>query len=74
MLLSLLLASIIILLCLFFFFLIISSNFLTIPVVIEKINVRLALTTPADAPIALANEIIDIPLLVTLKIIKILSM
>ena len=45
-----------------------------ISVVIEKIKVKHVLAIPAGAPIALANEIIDIPLLVTLKIIKILSM
>ena len=45
-----------------------------IPVVIEKIKAKHVLAIPAGAPIALANEIIYIPLLVTLKIIKILSM
>ena len=45
-----------------------------IPGVTEKIKVKHVLAIPASAPIALANEIIDIPLLVTLKIIKILSM
>ena len=45
-----------------------------IPVVIEKIKVKLAPTIPTDAPITLVNEIIDTSLLVTLKTIKILSM
>ena len=45
-----------------------------IPVVIEKIKVKHVLAIPAGASLALANEIIDIPLLVTLQIIKILSM
>ena len=45
-----------------------------IPVAIEKIKVKLLLAIPAGTPIILANEIIDIPLLVTLNIIKILSM
>ena len=45
-----------------------------IPVDKEKIKVKLALTIPTDVPITLANEIIDIPLAVALKIIKILSM
>ena len=45
-----------------------------IPVVTEKIKVKHVLAIPAGAPIALANEIIDIPLLATLKVIKILSM
>ena len=43
-----------------------------IPVVIEKIKVKLALATPTDAPIILVNEIIDTPILVALKTIKIL--
>ena len=74
MLLSLLLDNIRILSCFFFLFLVIFSNFLMIPVVIEKIKVTHVLAIPADAPIILVNEIIDIPLLVTLKTIKILSM
>ena len=54
-----------------FLFLVIFNNFLTIPVVKEKIKVRLAL--PTRAPIIFVNEVIDTPLLVALKIIKILS-
>ena len=49
------------------------SNFLTIPVVREKIKVRLALAIPTGAPTILVNEIIDTPLVVALKTIKILS-
>ena len=74
MLLSLLLANIKILSCFFFLFLVIFSNFLTIPVVREKIKVKLALAIPTGAPIILVNEIIDTPPLVALKTIKILSM
>ena len=45
-----------------------------IPVVKEKIKVKLALTTPTDSPIVvLVNEIIDTPLVVALKTMKILS-
>ena len=44
-----------------------------IPVVKEKIKVKLALTIPTDLPIVLVNEIIDTPLVVALKTIKILS-
>ena len=73
MLLSLLLANIRIL-CFFFLFLVIFNNFLTIPVVIEKIKVKLALAIPTGAPIILVNEIIDTPPLVALKTIKTLSM
>ena len=49
------------------------SNFLTIPVVREKNKVRLALAIPTGAPTILVNEIIDTPLLVALKTIKVLS-
>ena len=59
---------------LFLFFLVIFNNFLTIPVVREKIKVKLALAIPTGAPIILVNEIIDTPPLVALKTIKILSM
>ena len=50
------------------------NNFLIIPVVREKIKVRLALAIPAGAPTTLANEMIQTPLLVALKTVKILSM
>ena len=42
-----------------------------IPVIREKIKVKLALAIPTGAPIAVVNEIIDIPPVVALKIIKI---
>ena len=58
---------------LFLFFLVIFNNFLTIPVVREKIKVKLALAIPTGAPIILVNEIIDTPPVVPLKTIKILS-
>ena len=54
-------------------FLVIFSNFLTIPVVTEKNKIRLALAIPIGAPTTLVNEIIDAPLLVALKAIKIVS-
>ena len=73
MLLSLLLANIRILSCFFFLFLVIFSNFLTIPVVREKIKVKLALAIPTGAPTILVNEIIDTPPIVAFKTIKILS-
>ena len=57
-----------------FFFLVIFNNFLTIPVVREKIKVKLVLTIPTGAPIILINEIIHTPQLVALKAIKTLSM
>ena len=73
-LLNLLVANIRILLCFSFFFLIIFNNFLIIPVVREKIKVKLALATPTGSPIALVNEITDTPPVVILNTIKILSM
>ena len=60
--------------CFFFFLLVRSSNFLMIPVVREKNKVKLALAIRTGAPISVVNEIIDVPLVVALKIIKILSM
>ena len=74
MLLSLRLANRRILSCFFFLFLIIFSTFLIIPVVIDKIKVKLALAIPTGPATILVDEIIDIPLLVALKTIKILSM
>ena len=49
------------------------NTFLTIPVVGEKIKVRLALTIPTGATMILVKEIIDTLLLAALKTIKILS-
>ena len=46
------------------------SNFLTIPVVREKIKIKIALAIPTGAPAILVNEIIDIPLVVHLKQLK----
>ena len=74
MLFSLLLANIRILLCFFFVFLVMFSTFLMIPVYREKIKVKLAHAIPIGAPIVVVNEIIDIPPVVALKIINILSM
>ena len=68
MLLSFIIASIRTLSC--FFFLVILSHFFTIPVVREKIKVKLALAIPTGAPTILVNEIIDTPLLFGLKAIK----
>ena len=70
MLLSLLLANIRISSCFFFLFLVIFSNFLIIPVVREKIRLKLALAIPTGAPIILVNEIIDTPPLAALKTIN----
>ena len=74
MLLSLLLLNIRVLSCFYFLFLVMLNNFLIIPVVKEKIKVKLALAIPTDAPATLVNEIIDTRPAVALKTIKILSM
>ena len=50
---------------LFLFFLVIFNNFLTIPVVREKIKVKLALAILTGAPTTLADEMIQTPLLVS---------
>ena len=50
------------------------SNFFIIPVVREKIKVKLAPTIPTGAPTILTEEIIQTPPLASLKIIKTLSM
>ena len=62
---SLLLANMRIL-CFFFLFFVILSDFLIIPVVREKIKVKLALAIPTGAPTTLANEMRQITLLVAL--------
>ena len=41
-----------------------------IPVNKEKTKVKLAFTIPTDVQITLVNEIIDIPIVVALKIVK----
>ena len=45
-----------------------------IPVAREKIKVKIALTIPTGAPIAVVNETIYVPPVVALKTINILSM
>ena len=50
------------------------SNFLIIPVIQEKIKVKLALAIPTGALTMLINKMIDTPPLVALKTITILSM
>ena len=60
MLFSLLLASITILLCFFFLFLVVFNIFFVIPVEIENVRLKLALTIPTGAPITVANKVIEI--------------
>ena len=57
-----------------FLFLVMLSQFLIIPVVREKIKVKLAFAIPTGASTTLADEMIQTPLLVVLKTIKIVSM
>ena len=70
MLFSLLLANIRTLSCFFFLFLVMLSNFLIIPVVREKIKVKLALAIPTGAPTTLADEMIQTLLLAALNTIN----
>ena len=50
------------------------NNFFIVPVVREKIKVKITLAIPIDAPTTLVNETIDTPPVAALKAIKILSM
>ena len=70
---SLLLANIRILSFFFFLFFAMLSNFMIIPVVREKIKVKLAFAIPTGAP-TLPNEMIDTAPVVALKAIKVLLM
>ena len=54
----------------FLFFLVVFNNLLVIPVVREKIKVKLALAIPTGAPAIVVNEIIDIPPVAALKILS----
>ena len=71
---SLLLGNIRILSCSFFLFLVVLSNFLIVLVVKEKFKVKIGLVIPTGAPTTLADKMIQTPLLVAFKTIKILSM
>ena len=73
MLFNLLLAHITVLLCFLFSFLVIFNIFFTTPVQIENSKLKLALTIPTGALIAVANDAVDIPPLVLDKTIKDLS-
>ena len=57
----------------FFLFCVVFSSFFTIPTVIENATLKLGLAIPTDAPITLAKEAIDTPILVADKAIKDLS-
>ena len=50
------------------------SNFLIIPVAKEKIKVKLARAIPTGAPTAIADEMIQTPLVFALKTVQIFSM
>ena len=73
MLFNLLLANIAILLCFFFLFLVVFNSFFTIPVEIENARLKLALTIPTGAPMAVANDAIQMLLVATDKTINDLS-
>ena len=69
-LLSLLLANIRSLSCFFFLFLVMLRNFLIIPVLREKIKVKLVLAIPTGAPTTLVNEMMILHHLLHLKQLK----
>ena len=71
---SLLLANIRILSCFFFLFFVMLNNFLIIPSVREKIQVKLAFGILAGASKMFADEMIQTLIPVALKTIKTLSM
>ena len=73
MLFNLLLASIPVLLCFFFLFLIVFKNCFTNPVVIENPRLQLALIIPTGAPIAVANDALEMLPVATNKTINDLS-
>ena len=54
----------------FSFFLVMFNNFLTIPVIEQKIKVKILLAIPTGAPTTLVNKMIDTPPLAALKTIK----
>ena len=58
-----LLARSAILLCFYFFFIAIAKNVLTNPLLNAKIKPMLALAIPTGAPITVANDAMDTPLL-----------
>ena len=64
---SLLLVNIRTLSCFYFSLLVMLNNFLTIPVVKEKIKEKLALAIPTGASTTLVNKQIDTPPLAALK-------
>ena len=73
MLICLLLANIRVLSCFLFLFLVMLSNFLIVPVVREKIKVKLALTILTGAPTTLTEEMLQTLTLVALFKFKTLS-
>ena len=73
MLFNLPLANITILLCFFFLFLVVFNSFFMIPVEIENERLKLALTIPTGAPIAVTNDVIEMLPVVTDKTFNDLS-
>ena len=59
--------------CFFFLFLVVFKNFDTNPIVIENARLQLALVIPTGAPVAVANDAIEMLPVATDKIINHLS-
>ena len=73
MLFNLLLANIAVLLCSFVLFRVVLNNFFIVPVDIENARLKFGLSIPADVPITVANDAIEMIPLVADKAIKDLS-
>ena len=59
--------------CFFFLFLVVFKNFYINPIVIENARLQLALVIPTGAPVAVANDAIEMLPVATDKIINDLS-
>ena len=59
--------------CFFFLLLVVFNSFFTIPVQIENARLKLALVIPTGAPMTVANDAIEMLLVVTDKTITDLS-
>ena len=66
-------ASITILLCFYFLFLVVFNSFFTMPVEIKNARLKLALAISTGAPMTIANDAIEMLLVVTYKRINDLS-
>ena len=66
-------ASITMSLCFYFLFLVVFNSFFTMPVEIKNARLKLALAISTGAPMTIANDVIEMLLVVTYKRINDLS-